>query len=553
MNTSLAKHEKNQLSLLSAKTRLGATRLLSSPLLHAALLIGLVVMLLFRALQTQREMAGSIGFAMDDAWIHVTVARNFAHGLSWGVVPGKMLSVSTSPTWTLLLSVFFVFFDNPLKITFLCSLLCMGVAVVSFYALVSSLTGRRSLGLLAGVLVALDPIALWGLASGLELPLALAALGAALWLYYLADASSALRRYAVPLALAFAAVSRPELFILIPLAIFDTFFTLRRSVLVADQRQAFRVAAVQCGVVFAALLPYFAFNMLSHGKIFPATYYAKTIVRGVGLSAALADGSWSALRQSLYIDPLVQVFQIVDVLQKHQLLVLLLMLPGVMAFARPFASKVAARGYLLPLALILLPWVMGMGSPSKYMSNHADRYFVIFPPLAICMACMTLKIILEQRALRAVGSTLMCLMILFPLRSFAPTMRHIGIDAESTQRLYVDMPIWLNENLDPKAKLAVNDIGGIGYYAPRDLIDVMGLASPEVWPAIQRGYGKPVPVQQLREFLRQRGIEYIILSPRYYPELTKDRSTFEPIREWSEKYEHGRTISPQVLYRINWH
>lgn len=552
MSTTALKQERGALNVIAPQTRRGLSRLLASPVTHAALLVGLVIILFLRALAAQREYAGTIGFAMDDAWIHVTVARNFAQGLGWSIVPGKMLSVSTSPTWTLLLASFFLFFDNPLKITFLCSFLCMGFATVLFYFLVSALTGKRLLGLLAGVLIALDPIAVWGIASGLELPLALAALSLCLYLYYSGDPGSHLRRFGVPLALAFAGVSRPELFILIPLALLDTFFTLRRSVIAADRQKAFSTLLIQCAVILTALLPYFIFNLASHGKIFPATYYAKTIVRGVGLSAAIADGSWSALRQSLYIDPLVQVFQIVDVLQKHQLLVLLLMLPGLMAFARPFASKASARGYLLPLALVLLPWIMGMGSPSKYMSNHADRYFVIFPPLAICMACMTLKIMLEQKTLKSVAAVLMVLMVLLPLRSLAPTFKHIGIDAESTQRLYVDMPIWLAQNLDPKAKLAVNDIGGIGYYAPRDLIDVMGLASPEVWPAISRGYGKPVPVERLREFLREQKIEYIILSPRYYPELTKDANTFEPLQQWREKYEHGRTISPQVLYKVHW-
>jgi hypothetical protein len=114
------------------------------------------------------------------------------------------------------------------------------------------------------------------------------------------------------------------------------------------------------------------------------------------------------------------------------------------------------------------------------------------------------------------------------------------------------MPVWLSQNLDPKAKLAVNDIGGIAYYAPRDLIDVMGLASPEVWPAIQRGYGQKQDVSKLRAFLKERGIEYIILSPKYYPELTRDTQTFTPMQQWAEKYEHGRTISPQVLYKVTW-
>ncbi len=534
------------------KSALHWQRFLGNPAAHVAGLLCLLGYLFWQSLEAQRALAGTIGFAMDDAWIHVAVARNFADGLGWGVVPGKMLSVSTSPTWTLLLSAFFLVFENPLKITYVLSLGCMAVAAICFYQLAFLLTERRLFAFAAAVLVLLDPIAVWGLASGLELPLALASLSMVLVAYYAAGPASKVRRYVVPLLLVFAGVSRPELFVLIPLAIADTWWALRRSPSLLDRAQAWRTGFVQSVLVLLALAPYFVFNVLSHGKIFPATYYAKTIVRGVGLSAALADGSWQALKRAFYLDPLVQVYQVIDVLQKYQVLVLLLMIPGVIAFCRPFSSRAAARGFLLPLALVVLPWTMGMSSPSRHMANHADRYFVIFPPLAIMMACMSLRVMSELKELRYASYVLLLLMTIFPLRHLEATLRHVGVDAESTQRLYVDMPIWLAENLDPKAKLAVNDIGGIAYYAPRDLIDVMGLASPEVWPAIQREYGKPLDVSRLRDFLREKGIQYIILSPRYYPEMTKDTKTFVPLRQWAEKYEHGRTISPQVLYQVNW-
>lgn len=528
----------------------GLLTLAASPLLHIALGIALMLALFSTALSYQRSMAGTLSFAMDDSWIHVAVARNLANGQGWGVVPGKVLSVSTSPTWTLFLAFFFLFFVNPIKIAFLCSLLSMTVACIFTYLLAWKLSDRKSLAVLAMFLVITNPISIWGVASGLELPLALASLMLALYAFYSSDPASRRRRILMPLCCVFAAVTRPELFILIPLALLDTW-----RVLVLSERDRSKVlytAVWQCAVTLMALLPYFAFNIYSHGKIFPATYYAKTIVRGVGLSAALADGSWKAIQQSLLYDPLRQVSQIVDMLQNQNLVMLLLIAPALLAFCKPFANRVCGRGILLPLGVFVLPLLMGMSSPSRLMSNHADRYFVIFPPLVALMSCLSLKLLLDNGRVRFVPALFAVLMILAPWRTLQPVMRHIGIDAESTQRLYVEMPTWLAENIDPKARLAVNDIGGIAYHAPRDLIDVMGLASPGIWPAIQRAYGAAVPVDRMREYLREQKIEYIILSPRYYPELTKDRATFEPIKEWSEHYEHGRTISPQILYKVHW-
>jgi hypothetical protein len=537
-------------SLEREKSTLTFSAIICHPITHFTLGLALMLALFVDALSHQRALAGTVGFAMDDSWIHVAVARNFANGEGWGIVPGKMLSVSTSPTWTLLLSFFFLFFINPIKIAFLSSILSMAFASMLCYTLVWKLTERKTLACLALFLFVTNPINIWGVASGLELPLALATLMLALDAFYLSEPDSKMRRIWVPICCALAAVTRPELFILIPLCILDTGRVIYAST--GRMKEAIVTMATQAAVSLAALLPYFLFNLASHGKIFPATYYAKTIVRGVGLSAALADGSLKAVQQSMIYDPLRQVFQIIDMLKGQNVVLLLLVTPALLAFAKPFATKFTRNGLLLPLALFVIPWVMGMSSPSRLMSNHADRYFVIFPPLAIIMGCLSLKLLVDNARLRFLPYFCMFLMALAPWRTTQPIMRHIGIDAESTQRLYVEMPTWLRDNLDPKAKLAVNDIGGIAYHAPRELIDVMGLASPEVWPAIQRGYGKPVPVQRMREYLKQQKIEYVILSPKYYPELTDDKSTFEPIKEWREGYEHGRLISPQVLYKVHW-
>lgn len=518
-------------------------------LIAVGLLLVLMLALFLEALEVQRSMAGTPSFAMDDSWIHVAVARNFASGQGWGIEPGRALSVSTSPTWTLLLSAFFLFFENPIKIAFVCSLASMSVAVVLCYFLALRLTGRRVFGLLAGFLLVSNPISIWGVASGLELPLALAALMCALISFYCTAPDSAARKLWVPIACILAGVTRPELFILLPLAVLDTVRVLWRQ---RGTSFAIRTGLMQVVLAVVAFMPYAAFNLYSHGKIFPATYYAKTIIRGVGFSAALHDGSMKAIEQSLWRDPLRQVFQVVDVLQNHNIVMLLLVTPALLAFCKPFLNPVTARGLLLPLALFLMPWIMGMGTPSRLMSNHADRYFVVFPPLAALMSCLSLSLLLDSGKARVLTFILAAFMTLAPLRTTPGVMRHIGVDAESTQRLYVEMPTWLKDNLDPAAKLAVNDIGGIAYHAPRPLIDVMGLATPEIWPAISRGYGKPVPIQRMREYLRDQGVEYIILSPRYYPELTNDKETFEPIKEWRESHEHGRLISPQVLYRVHW-
>ncbi len=45
------------------------------------------------------------GFPLDDAWIHQTYARNLANLAEWSFIPGTVSGGSTSPLWTILLTI----------------------------------------------------------------------------------------------------------------------------------------------------------------------------------------------------------------------------------------------------------------------------------------------------------------------------------------------------------------------------------------------------------------------------------------------------------------
>ena len=81
------------------------------PILVATLLLwGTVATLLIQSLKLNQ---GHMVYALDDAYIHMAIAKNFARHGVWGVTPYQFTSTSSSPLWTFLLSaVFFVFGVN---------------------------------------------------------------------------------------------------------------------------------------------------------------------------------------------------------------------------------------------------------------------------------------------------------------------------------------------------------------------------------------------------------------------------------------------------------
>jgi hypothetical protein len=85
----------------------------------------------------------------------------------------------------------------------------------------------------------------------------------------------------------------------------------------------------------------------------------------------------------------------------------------------------------------------------------------------------------------------------------------------------VETAKWIQGNIPSDARLAVHDIGALGYYVENPLVDMAGLISPEVVPFIR-------DEKQLAEFLDAKSVDYLVAFPSLYPELTTGReSLFE--------------------------
>jgi len=75
---------------------------------------------------------------------------------------------------------------------------------------------------------------------------------------------------------------------------------------------------------------------------------------------------------------------------------------------------------------------------------------------------------------------------------------------------------WVADNTPPDALIAAHDIGALGYYADRELLDLAGLISPEVIPFIR-------DETRLAAYLDQSGVDYLVTFPAWYPRLVQGR------------------------------
>jgi hypothetical protein len=75
---------------------------------------------------------------------------------------------------------------------------------------------------------------------------------------------------------------------------------------------------------------------------------------------------------------------------------------------------------------------------------------------------------------------------------------------------------WVRDNTPPTALVAAHDIGALGYWARRPLLDLAGLITPEVIPIMR-------DESRLIEYIVDREAEYLVTFPSWYPTMVQDR------------------------------
>lgn len=527
--------------------------LLGKNWVHALLIIAVICLIFSLEVREGIKVAGTPGFTMDDSWIHMSMARNLVEGHGFSINKGEPLAVSTSPTWTLIEALFFLITKNPIVAGLTTSLLCSILAAWLTYLATRRVTNSPAAGLVAASLLILNPISIWGLGSGMELPLVLMVIALVFCCYFSHDPDSIMRKYVTPVTLAFAAVSRPELFVLIPIAILDTSWQLYRHK-EKNKKLIVNTFVIQCGVTLIALSPYFIFNYLTLQHLFPTTFYAKATLRGVGITGALSAGHYDIFFSGLVSQIRNQFITLFTLLSKLDLFFFLLFPVGLLMFTRILNNRSEKLGLFFPVSFLVLPAIMAIVAPPNALANTMNRYYTLFVPFFAISGAFGWHILYRKTNLKYLAMAILAVSLCYQAGNQIPKMiKKVAIDVHTNNKLYVDLGKWVAENLEPDAYLAVNDIGGVAYFAGhRRILDLMGLASPEIWPVLKQRKGLG-DVKGMREYMQKQNIEYLIISPYYYPKLAKDTETFQEIARFSVNYRIGHQWSPQIIYKCNWH
>ena len=429
----------------------------------------------------------SIGFPLDDSWIHQTYARNLALRGEWAFRPGILSAGSTAPLWSALLALGFLLRLSPYIWTYFLGVLTLfALAVISEWAVRKLVDSYRPRFPWVGIFIAFEWHFAWAAMSGMETLLH----GLIITTVLILLMTNTPRYLILGLLTGLSVWVRPDgLTLLGPVLM---------MILLTNHDTHSRLTAITRYLIgFGALFVfYLLFNLAIGGTPMPNTFYAK--------QAEYAP--W-------------QTLPIINRLGQMSLQLLvgpsLVLIPGVIAWLvksvkqkmwGSLSALIWCAGYLM-LYVLRLP----MYQHGRYIMPAMPIFF-LFGLLAFAEfdagELFARYHWIGQTIWRASIVMLSFSFIILGARTYAQDVAVIESEMVVTAK-------WVASNLPPDALIAAHDIGALGYFDHHELIDLAGLISPDVIPFIR---DEP----RLAEYLNQRGANYLIAFPEFYPLLTKN-------------------------------
>lgn len=451
------------------------------------LVIAIVASLAYLA--ESRRIYG-LGFPLDDAWIHQTYARNLGLGGEWAFRPGEASAGSTSPLWTAMLAVGYLLGINPLLWTYV-----LGTSLLA----TAGWIGARWLGLrmrgptpwvwAVAVLICVEWHLVWSAVSGMEI---LAESVLILAVFWLMEAKPE-KRFFLGILIGLGVWIRPDALSLLLAASWHV-------LLLGNESRAVRIRGVVIlGLGFLlAFLPYLAFNYMLSGTIWPSTFYAK-------------PAEYAALRQSSYLS------RLLSQLRLPLVGVGAVLLPGVV-----LSVVEAVRRRLWPrLAAVL--WViayLGLYAFQLPVGYQHGRYAM--PTVAVLLVVGLEGLMgwarprANSMAIRVLSGAWIASTAVVAAAFWVVGMTAYARDVAIIETEMVAAARWVAKEIPAEAVVAAHDIGALGYYGEREILDLAGLVSPEVIPIVRN---EPA----LADYLDRQGADYLITFPGWYAELIEGR------------------------------
>lgn len=427
------------------------------------------------------------GFPLDDAWIYQTYARNLIEYKDWVYIPGEVAGGATGPLWVLLLAV-----GRLINVSYLWWAYLLGILLATATGYISYFIFRRYfsqkpvLPLLGSILVIAEWHLVWASVSGMETIMFVLIVSAVF--YGLSRCRDEGFCWWVGLLIGLGVWVRPEAITLIlPTIMIFLYYSTKQYLL----KQGIYLA-LGLGIPIGL---YLAFNLWTSGAFFPTTYFAKQTEYAVLRNLPLGYRFVKVASQ-----PLVGVGAI--------------FLPAFLAAVWWAYRK---RDLWIMSAGVWIVAFLGMYSVRLPVIYQHGRYEMPVIPIYLIIGWIgldkALSLLPPQKSWSFIlGKSWQIIIWITSAAFLVMGANAYRLDVAVIESEMVQISNWIRHNTSSDAIIAAHDIGAIGYFSGRQLIDLAGLISPDVVSIIR-------DETALRAYLKKNSIDYIATFPGWYHSL----------------------------------
>ncbi len=455
----------------------------------------------------------------DDSYISLQFARNLAdHGFL--TFDGETASSgATSLLHVVTLAVFIKLGADPVKVSLAVGVVLHLTLVVTIYWLSWTIFRDRIAAALAGASVGVIGFLVYDALNGMETTLFLVVSTAAAAAFL--GAKSERRMLLAGVLTALAVLSRPEGVLLLgAMGLYYLVSPDREEPLVSPQ--AFRRLALLAGPSLIALAGLAAFYWATTGSPTPGTATAKFLFFREFDLRSQTRFEFIQGGVSTFVGPVLPwlLFALVALRRRETLL---------------FA--------FFWVAFILMYFFLFPGGTGHYW----NRYQHIFLPAIAVFGTAGLVSLLRSIRFRPpeiVSAAFIGLVFLgaiyFQYNSFREHYKH---DVNLNETRQVDIALYLRDVVPEGETVATHDIGVIGYYSEREVVDLVGLIDPDAVDFHED--------RRLREYIDELRPSYIVAFPSWEDRYLRLGLRDDPLFERVEVFE-GEFVEPFVVYKTHY-
>lgn len=494
------------------------------------------------------------GLPFDDAFIHLTFARNITEYGAFSFFKNEMsTSGSSSPLYTFILALGSSFFNNEFFLCYFTGILFFGFSSIVFFKIIRLEYGSNNIYIIAtAAIFVLDKHMIFFSVSGMETILFILILLASLYFYRTSKA--------VPLALSLGLTiwTRPEgaLFILAIIADYISCrFYLKVNSKTGSEKFNGREKKQIAFILSVLMITYIFFNLLLSDTILPNTFYAKSIFyspefmsREIFLENDVWDyftsGSYSFFFIGFMISSVKIIYDLLNRKRNNNFIHYLFLMTVISAYWLKMPYSGLNGRYFVPLIpFYLIISFAGFITLFNYLNK--------FIPIGIYF-----------NSVKYISFLLMIYLISNDLNS----ERNLYANSCRTNQLtHINAANWIKNNTRPGDIIATHEIGAIGFYAQRKIIDIAGIITPELIKSLSdENY-----ILIMQKYLDKRGVNYFATmnnwcivdnnNPLFNSGIDQPKSEYFEIFKYipdsthilSKKVSRSVTIAKYNLYKKN--